>query len=167
MVHIQREKIIYLFDTPHLIKAVRNNLMKYNFNFDGKIASWEDIKLVYNCDQQQSLRCCPKLTKKHINPNGFEKMRVKYASQILSQTVASTLLTYVSLGAISRNASGTADLISKFEYLFDCLNSSFLNSAKTYKKPIRSGSTHIKYITEVMKLIASINCRQADKHRCH
>ena len=146
------KKFTYLFDTPHLIKAVRNNLMKYNFHFNGKIASWDDIKR----DQQQSLRCCLKLTKKHINPNGFEKMRVKYATQVLSQTVASTLLTYVSLGAISPNASGTADLISKFDDLFDCLNSSSLNSAKTYKKPIRNGSTHIKYITEMIKFIASI-----------
>ena len=66
------------------------------------------------------------------------------------------LLTYVSLGAISSNASGTADLISKFDDLFDCLNSSSLNSAKTYKKPIRNGSTHIKYITKMIKFIASI-----------
>ena len=108
MVHLQRKKIICQFDTPHLIKAVRNNLMKYNFNFDGKIASWKDIKLIYNRNQQQSLRCCPKLTK-NINPNGFEKMRVKYATQVLSQTVASTLLNYVSLGAIPLNVSGTAD----------------------------------------------------------
>jgi hypothetical protein len=149
-------KIVYLFDTPHLIKAVRNNLMKYNFHFGEKIASWDDIKVVYNRDQQQSLRCCPKLTKKHINPNGFEKMKVKYATQVLSQTVASTLLTYVALGAISPTAAATAELISKFDNLFDCLNSSSLNSAKVYKKPIREGSIHVQYITEMLELIASI-----------
>ena len=150
------KKFIYLFDTPHLIKAVRNILMKYDFHFNGKIASWDDIKVVYNRDQQQSLRCCPKLTKKHINPNGFEKMRVKYATQVLSQTVASTLLTYVSLGALPPNTSGTAELISKFDNLFDCLNSSSVKSAKIYKKPIRNESIHIKYIEEMLQLIASI-----------
>ena len=103
------KKFIYLFDTPHLIKAVRNNLM-----------------------------------------------RVKYATQVLSQTVASTLLTYVSLGALPPNASGTAELISKFDNLFDCLNSSSLKSAKIYKKPIRNESIHIKYIEEMLQLIASI-----------
>ena len=103
--------------------------MKYDFHFDGKIASWDDIKVVYNRDQQQSLRCCQKLT----NPNGFEKMRVKYATQVLSQTVASTLLTNVFLGALPPNASGTAEVISKFDNLFGCLNSSSLKSAKIYK----------------------------------
>ena len=130
-------KIVYLFDTCHLIKAVRNNLMKYDFHFGEKVASWDDIRMLYNRDTQQSLRCCPKLTKKHINPNGFEKMKVKYAMQVISQTVASTLLTYVSLGAISPTFTGTAELILKFDNLFDCLNSSSLNSPKIYKTPIK------------------------------
>ena len=149
-------KIVFLFDTPHLIKAIRNNLIKYNFHFSGKIASWDDIKVVYNRDQQQSLRCCPKLTKKHISPNGFEKMKVKYATQVLSQTVASTLLTYVALNAISPTATGTAELISKFDNLFDCLNSSSISSPKVYKKPIREGSIHFQYVAEMLEFITSI-----------
>ena len=32
------KKIFYLFDTPHLIKAVRNNLINYDFHFGQKIA---------------------------------------------------------------------------------------------------------------------------------
>ena len=149
-------RIVYLFDTPHLIKAIRNNLIKHNFHFSGKIASWDDIKVVYNRDQQQSLRCCPKLTKKHISPNGFEKMKVKYATQVLSQTVASTLLTYIALNAISPTATGTAELISKFDNLFDCLNSSSISSPKVYKKPIREGSIHFQYIAEMLEFITSI-----------
>ena len=45
------KKIIYLFDPPHLIKAVRNNLLKHDFHFDGKVASWDDIKTVYHRDK--------------------------------------------------------------------------------------------------------------------
>ena len=74
-------KVFYLFDAPHIIKAVRNNLMKYNFQFNGKVASWDHIQVVYDRDQQQPIRCCPKLSQKHFNPDRFEKMEVKYASQ--------------------------------------------------------------------------------------
>jgi hypothetical protein len=69
-------KIFYLFDAPHIIKAVQNNLMKYNFHFDEKLASWDHTQVVYNRDQLQPICCCPKLTQRHLNPNGFEKMKV-------------------------------------------------------------------------------------------
>ena len=119
-------KITYLFNTPHIIKAVRNNLMKYDFCFGEKVASWDDIKIVYNRDQKQPLRCCPNLTQRHLNPNGFEKMKVEYATQVLSHTVASTVLTYVSLGALSPAAASTVELLSNFDNIFNFLNSSSL-----------------------------------------
>ena len=108
--------------------------MKYNFQFDGKVASWDYIQVMYDRDQQQPIRYCPKLSQRHLNPNGFEKMKVKYDSQVLSHTVASKLLTYVSLGALPPAASGTAELLSNFDNIFDSLNSSSLSSTKLYKK---------------------------------
>ena len=36
-------KKIFYYDPPHLIKAVRNNLMKYEFRFGVKIASWQEL----------------------------------------------------------------------------------------------------------------------------
>ena len=118
------KKIFYLFDTPHIIKAIRNNLLKYDFHFNNKDASWADIKFVYEHDQQLPFRCRPKLTDKHIHPNGFEKMRVKLATQILSQTVASAISTYVALGILPASATGTAEFLSTMDNISDCLNSS-------------------------------------------
>lgn len=34
--YIGNQYLFYIFDTPHIIKAVRNMLMKYNFYVDGK-----------------------------------------------------------------------------------------------------------------------------------
>ncbi len=48
-------------------QAIRNNLINYNFHFNGKIASWDDIKYIFEHDQQQTFRCCPKLTKNIYN----------------------------------------------------------------------------------------------------
>ena len=35
---VDGERLVYIFDTPHLLKAARNNLLKYNFQIDNKIA---------------------------------------------------------------------------------------------------------------------------------
>jgi hypothetical protein len=153
------KKIIFLYDPPHLIKAVRNNLMKYDFHFGGKVASWQDVKSLYDRDSSLSIRCCPKLTDKHINPNGFTKMKVKLATQVLSHTVAAAISTYVSLGAMSASAAGTAEFITAFDKIFDCLNSSSVKYAngKLHRKALSDSSVHLKFLTdEAIPFLSSI-----------
>ena len=84
-----------MFDPPHLIKCIRNNLMKYTFRFGQHTAKWEEIVVFYNKDKKLPIRAAPKLTDKHIKPNNFAKMKVKYATQILSHTVAASIYMYV------------------------------------------------------------------------
>ena len=51
------KKIFYLFDPPHLITAVRNNLNNYDFHFIGKLC------LTFNLAYKKlAVRCDPKLT---------------------------------------------------------------------------------------------------------
>ena len=63
-------------------------------------------------------------------------MKVKLANQVMSQTVASTLSMYVALRALPPSAMGTAELISNFDNIFDCLNSFSLSSPKIYKRAV-------------------------------
>lgn len=49
---------------------------------------------------------------------------VKLATQIFRHTVASSLLTYVSLGALDSCAAGTAEFFEIHNNVFDLLNSS-------------------------------------------
>lgn len=79
----------YMFDTPHLIKAMRNILMKYSIQFESEEAKWTYIEELYGLEKKQDLRMVPKLTEAHISPTGFQKMRVKFATQVFSSTVAS------------------------------------------------------------------------------
>ena len=80
---VEEEKIFYFFDVPHLLKATRNNLYRHNYLYDGdKIASWKHIEDFYIIDKKAQFRAAPKLTNSHINPNNFEKMKVKYAAQV-------------------------------------------------------------------------------------
>ena len=149
-------KIVYLFDTPHIIKAVRNNLIKYDFHFDGKVASWKDIEALYNIDSKNSIRCCPKLTSNHLYPNGFQKMKVKFATQVLSHTVSSAMLMATSGGLLPPSAVGTAELIAQFDTIFDCLNSTSFECPKIYNHPLSSQSHHFKFIADMCSLVGRI-----------
>ena len=150
------KKIFYLFDPPHLIKAVRNNLINYDFQFNGKVASWGDIQYMYESDKKLGIRCCPKLTNKHLHLNGFTKMKVKYATQVLSHSVAATILTMVSLGAMSSAAAGTAELVSNFDKIFDSLNSLSPKGPKLHRRAISNDSIHKEFLSDMLGFLKSI-----------
>lgn len=59
-------------------------------NEEKKYACWDDIITAYEMDKFSFLkqRQMPKLTDKHIYPNIIPKMRVKYATQVLNNTVS-------------------------------------------------------------------------------
>ncbi|KAJ8909818.1 hypothetical protein NQ315_003696 [Exocentrus adspersus] len=86
--------VVYLFDTCHLQKATKNNLVNNTFCFENKRTSWTFVEEFYKSDKLQPYRCAPKLTDAHIYPTNFEKMKVKYAVQVLSNSVASGMNTY-------------------------------------------------------------------------
>lgn len=90
------KEVIPLYDTPHLIKGIRNNLLTKNFKctIDGteKTAKWEHIRRLYEKDPAyRGIRLVKKLSEQHINPSKFQKMKVKFATQVFSQRVASTM----------------------------------------------------------------------------
>ena len=120
---------MYLFDPPHIIKAICNNLNDYDFKYESKTATRRDIIALYQMDSKNSICCCPKLTSKHIFPNGFQKMMVKYATQVLSHTVAAALPMAASGGLLNPCATGTAEIIL-FDQIFEALNSSSFKCRK-------------------------------------
>lgn len=86
--NVGNKKCFYIFDTPHLIKVTRNNLLNNYFMINGKKTSWAYIKQFYDIHKTLTNRCAPKLTDAHLLPNNFQKMKVKQATQVLSHTVA-------------------------------------------------------------------------------
>lgn len=71
--YLEDRYIYYIFDIPHIIKALKNMLMKYDFNLDDKKISFQYIRDFYELDKQHPVRAAPKLTDSHINPSNFEK----------------------------------------------------------------------------------------------
>lgn len=93
---INGQEIIPLYDPPHLLKGIRNNLLTKNLLYtkDGitKTAKWSDLHLLHKENPgYKGVKLLPKLTEYHVNPEKINKMRVKYASQVFSRTVASNM----------------------------------------------------------------------------
>lgn len=147
--YINNSKIFYLFDTPHLIKATRNSFFKYSIQFNNFATNKDYLDIFYNKDKENQIRSAPKLTDSHMNPSNFEKMKVKLAVQVFSQTVAAALSTYMSLGALPSSAVGTITFIDKMDKLFDILNSSTATSGKKYNKPFEGKLYQVEFLKEM------------------
>jgi len=95
---IGTQDIIPLYDVPHLLKGLRNNLVSkdLHFTYDDKkmIASWKHLIQFYEMDKNQSTggdRLAPKLTDNHIYPKKMKKMKVSCAAHVFSQRVGAIM----------------------------------------------------------------------------
>lgn len=66
------EKIYIFFDTPHLVKSLRNNLFKYKFKVNNEEFKKCFIGDFYSRDKKLSIRQAPKMTDTHLNPTNSE-----------------------------------------------------------------------------------------------
>lgn len=149
-------KLLYLFDTCHLLKATKNNLAKHVFHFDDKKTSWSFVEYFYKEDKKQVYRLAPKLTDAHIHPSNFEKMLVKLAVQVLSRTVASGMHTYKTLGSLPADASATIEIFEKLNNLFDILNSLKRNCSNEYNNVFEGTETQISYLNEMFAFFSQV-----------
>lgn len=84
------QEIVPLYDPPHLLKCMRNNLITKYLTFydkDGKkrTAKWEHIVQLYELDKNECIiddRINPKLTDAHVYTDHMKKMKVSHAAQI-------------------------------------------------------------------------------------
>ncbi|KAL4121023.1 hypothetical protein QTP88_013608 [Uroleucon formosanum] len=132
---VENNKIFSIFDVPHLIKSVRNNLIGCSFEKNNmKIAAFSDIVATYEIDKKNiKSKSLLKITEAHINPSSFQKMRVKLAVQLFSHTMASTIRTCIETNELKSNtAKNTANCVDFINKLFDCLNSKTLYTSNPY-----------------------------------
>lgn len=156
-IELGNQKLVYYFDPPHLLKAVRNNILDNHLIWDDKKTSWDHIATFYNNDKQLNNRLAPKLTKSHIDPTKFERMRVKYATQVLSATVAAGMETYVSLGyQLDETARGTVEVISRFDKLFDIVNSSKVFTSKPFNKAFKGQEEYLAFLDDTRNFLAQV-----------
>lgn len=123
---IDGHNLVHIFDIPHAMKNVRNNLLSSNLEFRrGAIANFRHIIEYLKVDE--SMCSVSSLSEKHLNPQGKLKMRVKYAVETLSSRVAAQMETFCRLSANSDNpvlvgCMDTVEFLRLVDLLFDLTN---------------------------------------------
>lgn len=120
-----KEKIYTIFDVSHIYKSIRNQLLKHDILYDdNKVASWNDVRLLWQLENNKATRAACKLSDKHINPNNFDRMKCRLALQVFSRRVSAVLLTAGTTGGIdNETVMHTAEFFTILNDSFDCLNS--------------------------------------------
>lgn len=147
--HVNGQKIFYVFDVPHLLKSTRNNFFKYQLIFLNGITNKRYLVDFYHPDQGLN-RLAPKLTESHINPGPFQKMKVKYASQIFSNTVASGMQCCVQGGSLHLIAETTIKFIKYMDKLFDLLNSRKKSGSKDFNRPFKNTANQKEHLLHML-----------------
>jgi DNA transposase THAP9 len=96
--------------------------MKYIYNQNGQEINWDHIKALHFKQKEEGLHAATKLSNKHIFFQN-EKMNVKLAAQVLSNSVGSALQFCKSLGDPSfKNVDPTAEFCFMINNAIDILN---------------------------------------------
>ncbi|KAL0129508.1 hypothetical protein PUN28_001639 [Cardiocondyla obscurior] len=160
---IKKQNIIPLYDPPHLIRDIRNNLLNNDLEFDveegeeRKFASWEVIEQAYHMDLTHTMyRLMPKITAEHIIKNKVKKKKVKNAAQVLSMTMGGFIhhhtklegyvnTIYGPLKMPEKRGQNTAEIILFFDQLFDSVNGHTLKPEKPLRVAISHNSPHFPF----------------------
>jgi hypothetical protein len=71
----------------------------------------------------------------------------------------------ISGGLLPASASGTAELVSHFYYIFDCLKSSTFSTPKECNRPVTASSKHMQTMKEKLEFVKKIKVIDAAKNK--
>ncbi|GFN84221.1 transposable element p transposase [Plakobranchus ocellatus] len=146
-----------IYDPPHLIKSIRNNLHKSGLKCGTSEVSWKYVEAFYAHDCKLPVRMAPKFTDKHIKLPPFAALRVKLATQVMSHSVAAGISTMVALGALPSEAKETALFIDRFDKLFNSMNSYTLKSSKPFHHALTLKSTNQNFLLDSLSWLKTIH----------
>lgn len=160
---VDGEKIVYIFDPPNLLKATLKIFFKHNFQINDDFVDKKHLETFYNFDSNCYLRTAPKLMHEHVYPGSFKKMKIRFAAQIFSHSVAEGMSTVLDWGILPTNSICTINFIKDMVKLFDIFNSSDKPNSNVFKLPFKNNShqlDHLNKMTEMfknMKVISKLN----------
>ncbi|EFN60692.1 THAP domain-containing protein 9, partial [Camponotus floridanus] len=133
---IQGYNVYVILDPCHMLKLARNTLGdKKLLKSDTGLIQWNFMEKLYNLQEKLTLKFKNKLNSSCIRWQQ-NKMKVKYAAQILRASVANAIMFLQEEGIEEfKNCEATVEFINIIDQLFDFLNSRN-PFGKGYKKPI-------------------------------
>ena len=149
--------IFAMYDPPHLLKNIRNNLKRSGFQVMNEQVSWKYVEQFYDIDSSLPIRMAPKLTAKHINLPPFTAMRVSLATQVLSHSVAAGITTLCLTGdKLPQEAIHTAYFLERFDSLFNTFNSANLHNSHNLRRAMSATSDHVPFLKDTLKWLDAV-----------
>ncbi|KAJ3651506.1 hypothetical protein Zmor_017541 [Zophobas morio] len=168
VIRIGDHEVIPLFDPPHLLKSMRNNLLTKDLLYVEKSgverrASWSFFEKAYDLDHTEgdTLRMMTKITIDHVKPNlRGKKMKVRYASQVFSSTVGKFIY-LCSTGALGRSippdARYTCNLFLFMDSVFDSVNGGFGDcGGKKLRQMVGDDTLHHSFWLEGKRMFSNM-----------
>nr|AAT95992.1 transposase [Drosophila willistoni]AAT95996.1 transposase [Drosophila willistoni] len=149
-------KIFVFSDTPHLIKLVRNHYVDSGLTINGKKLTKKTIQEALHLCNKSDLSILFKINENHINVRSLAKQKVKLATQLFSNTTASSIRRCYSLGYDIENATETADFFKLMNDWFDIFNSKLSTSnciecSQPYGKQLDIQNDILNRMSEIMR----------------
>jgi len=152
-------RIYYAVDVPHLLKCLRNALLKYKLKLvDGSIVQMTYLTAFILMDMQVAPRIAPKVNLTHCSLNTFQRMSVPLAAQLFDHPVAAGVATYASLGRLPQEAAATALWVERISTFFESFNGVALREREdgdSFKVAVTESSGHeelwVKMIEEMQQ----------------
>ncbi len=154
---IDNHELVHIYDVPHIMKNVRNNLLVSDIEYDdGKVAKFQHIIKYFKLDQ--SLNQMSHLTMKHLNPTGKSKMKAKFAPQVLGARVADgiEMCHTLSEGKYLTDCLPTAKLIREVDRFFDFTNGPSASGKEKVKQQRVNVSAKSLHHAEWPKMLESL-----------
>ena len=118
----KHRNVHFFYDVPHLMKLIRNNLIDHEIRTPYGMVSKEPLWELVNY-QEGVFKTAYKITQKHLTVSGNERMKVKMAVHLLSNTVGLALEHLKLEGKLkSDQCLATSDLILLSNRWFDVFN---------------------------------------------
>lgn len=162
---LENKKIFPLYDVPHLLKGLRNNLLTKDllyFDVDDKnekVIKWEYFEKLYIADKSYGeLKIMQKITEEHINRDKINKMKVKLAAQIFSHSVAVAAKHLSDAGKVDPQIKNVQSFVLMMDKLFDSLNCNTFSilHGKIYRAGVKAGSPHHQLWIDAIKFLKSM-----------
>jgi hypothetical protein len=162
---------LYFFaDVPHLLKNVRNCLLTNDIILPSEVVNefcqpTNTVSIKYICkiielQEMPEIKIAPSLSSKHVDPKLFEKMKVKFAAQLLSRSTASALRFAVHDKQLPPTELTTAWFLDTVNGWFDACNARSRRDA-LYAKSGTKIKSLLLMIELMPKLIFSSASRQS------
>lgn len=131
--------LVLMLDACHMLKLVRNSFEAKQLFIDknSNEVNWKHVRRLQEIQEIEGLRTGNKLTSRHIN---FRQqiMKVKLASQLLSNSVAQSLQACKDLLPEFADSEPTMHFIKLYNDIFDVLNSRGDPKAYGFKRALKS-----------------------------